>query len=311
MKGYRTILSLLVLLSCEALMSQEADPDLEVEESAAVFLEEYSDAFQEHFFEALKQKGIENYDKAINSLLKCKELDPGNRVVDHELAKVYVKDKQYNAAESYALEALTSAPENPWYLETMVSVSQKQGAPLQDLKTRIPYDNDRLKENLALIYYRQTNYNNALAILKETKKTAFSDDLTAKINELLSKRTVTSRSVGFTNTQDRSEAGSADQYKTRIKGLITANSLPLLQQLSEEALERYPSQPYFYFANGYALNKKAKHREAISILEAALDYMIDDISLSNKIYKELSDAYTALHNPVKANMYLRKIKPGF
>jgi hypothetical protein len=27
-----------------------------------------SDAFQDHFYEAIKQKGIENYDKAIESL---------------------------------------------------------------------------------------------------------------------------------------------------------------------------------------------------------------------------------------------------
>jgi hypothetical protein len=44
------------------------------EESAAVSLEAYTDEFQEHFFEALKQKGIENYDKAINELLVCRQL---------------------------------------------------------------------------------------------------------------------------------------------------------------------------------------------------------------------------------------------
>jgi len=46
-------------------------------------------------------------------------------------------------------------------------------------------------------------------------------------------------------------------------------------------------------------------------LEAALDYLVDDISLSNKIYTALVDAYNGLNNSVMANMYLRKIKPGF
>ena len=40
-----------------------------------------TDEFQEHFFEALKQKGIENYENAITSLEKCLELDPENAVV--------------------------------------------------------------------------------------------------------------------------------------------------------------------------------------------------------------------------------------
>jgi len=39
------------------------------------------DKFQESFFEALKQKGIENYDKAIKALLKCTELKESEAVI--------------------------------------------------------------------------------------------------------------------------------------------------------------------------------------------------------------------------------------
>jgi len=89
-------------------------------------------------------------------------------------------------------------------------------------------------------------------------------------------------------------------------------NLPLQKsQQSEEAIESYPSQPYFYYLNGHALNKSAKHKEAVEILEAALDYMLDDVSLLNNIYQELVDAHTALNNSSKANTYLRMIKPGF
>ncbi len=298
-------------LICKPTCAQETDPDIQVEESAEVFLEAYSDEFQENFFEALKQKGIENYDKAINLLLVCKQLDSQNRVVDHELAKVYYEDKQYVLAEDYALAALRSAPENLWYLDTLVEISQKQGSSFAALSTKIPYTNPKLKENLALIYYKRANYNNALKILKEVKKTTFSEDLTSKINDSIKKQEVNNESVSFTATVQNSGTRDLDMYKTRLKGLIAANSLPLLLQLSEEALETYPSQPYFYYAHGYALNKREKYRDAVEILEASLDFMIDDISLANKIYKELSDAYNALHNSVKANMYLRKIKPGF
>jgi tetratricopeptide (TPR) repeat protein len=85
----------------------------------------------------------------------------------------------------------------------------------------------------------------------------------------------------------------------------------LLDSVSNEALENFPAQPYFYYARGLALNKKNKFREAVSILEASLDYMLDDIPLANKIYKELYEAYTGLNNPEKANVYLRKVNPGF
>ena len=101
------------------------------------------------------------------------------------------------------------------------------------------------------------------------------------------------------------------QYKTRIQGFLGTNDFLLLQQVSEEALESYPSQPFLYYAQGYALNKSSKHQEAIEMLETGLDYMVGDVSLANKFYQELSDAYNSLNNSVKANMYLRKIKPGF
>ncbi|NHF59132.1 hypothetical protein FK220_007260 [Flavobacteriaceae bacterium TP-CH-4] len=313
MKSTLSVLSIFLglFLIHNPTLAQETEPEIDVEESAEVFLEEYSDAFQESFFEALKQKGIENYDKAINLLLECKRLDSGNRVVDHELAKVYLEDKQYPLAEDYALTALNSEPENRWYLDTLVEIAQKQGSSLDELSSKVPYANSKLKENLALIYYKRANYNDALKVLKQIKESSFSEELSSKINDSIEKLETKSKSVSFSATVNNNGTNDAEQYKMRIKGLLSTNSLPLLLQLSNEALETYPSQPYFYYANGYALNRNAKHREAVEVLETSLDYLVGDISLANKIYKELSDAYNALNNSVKANMYLRKIKPGF
>jgi len=157
----------------------------EVEPSAEVFLEEYSDEFQENFFEALKQRGIENYDKAINLLLICKQIDPKNSVVDHELAKAYLETKQYDSAQQYAIETVNTAPTNKWYLTTLVSIIEKQGNTVEAIKTRIPYDNIRLRENLATLYYEQRKYENALNILKGIKSTAITTILMTKIQDSL------------------------------------------------------------------------------------------------------------------------------
>ena len=89
----------------------------EEQESAEVYLEEYTDEFQENFFEALKQKGIQNYDRAVDLFLKCKQLEPNNSVVDYELGKAYMLDKKYVQAQDYAIEALLSEPEDYWYLD--------------------------------------------------------------------------------------------------------------------------------------------------------------------------------------------------
>ncbi len=313
MKDRLTIFTLAALISLSLVSAQETNPEIRETESAEVSLEEYSDAFQEHFFEALKQKGIENYDKATNLLLECKRLDADNRVIDHELAKVYLKDKKYPLAEDHAITALNAEPENLWYLNTLVNIIQVQSGSFNSVLARIPYNNSKLKENLALVYYQNRNYVAAQNVLREVAKSAFSQELTLKVNDSIEKQ----RSKITNNAPSKNtDSGSNDddpmkEYKNRITELMDANSTTLLQHVSAEALEAYPSQPFFYYANGFALNKNDNPKAAIPILEAALDYMLDDASLANKIYKELSDAYLATNNPEKANMYLSKIKSGF
>ncbi|MBT8307390.1 MAG: hypothetical protein KJN85_10680 [Maribacter sp.] len=286
------------------------DQEINVEESAEVFLEEYSDAFQENFFEALKQKGIENYDKAINLLLECKLIDPNNHVVDHELAKVYFVDKQYISAQDYAFSALISQPANLWYLDTLVNAIQMQGSSLDQMDINIPYENKKLQENLALIYFKQKNYQKALTVLEGIKSSTFAMDLSTKINDSI-RRNEVKKNQEEVPLETEIKENPIEELKGQMAELMVQNKNLELVDQSEQAMENYPSQPYFYYVNGYALNKISKHKEAIEVLEAALDYMLDDVPLLNKIYQELVDAHTALNNSSKANMYLRMIKPGF
>ena len=314
MKNAILIIGFLVGLIPSQTYAQENK--IEVEDSAEVSLEDYSDDFQEFFFEALKQKGIENYDRSINLLLECKLLDADNTVVDHELAKVYLADKKYLLAQKHSIVALVSEPTNTWYLNTLVEILQKQGNTIDNVKSSIPYDNVKLKENLALIYFKKKNYKDSKAVLKNLKKSVFTENLASKINDSIErnkrkklKKQAVSSSITNTNN---SKLDPSQGYVTKIKELILVNNFVQLQKVSGEALENYPSQPYFYYAQGLALNKNRRNKDAIEILEAGLDYMIGDtISLANDIYAALADAYAAINNTVKSNMYLSKIKIGF
>lgn len=293
--------------------AQEEVPAADVEKSAELFLENYSDAFQETFFEALKQKGIENYDKAVHLLLECKELDAGNEVVDHELAKVYLKEKQYPLAQDYALKALENEPENLWYADTFVEILRKQGMPFNTVSDRLPAST-KAKENLALAYFKRKDYETALGILNTAKASEFTAELSAKINDSIkkkSKNTPSKSSLSVSTPVGKDDAASYEQYKGKIEEFIRAGDFDMLGQVAQEALDNYPSQPLFYYARAHALNRRSSYEEAIELLETGLDYLVDDDALANKFYRELSDAYNSINNSVKANMYLRKIKPGF
>ncbi|MDX1472062.1 MAG: hypothetical protein R3213_11245, partial [Flavobacteriaceae bacterium] len=77
------------------------------------------DEFQELFFEAIKQKGIENYQLAINALLAAEELDDSKTVVYYELGKNYNALKNFGAAEEVLRKAVDREPSNEWYLDEL------------------------------------------------------------------------------------------------------------------------------------------------------------------------------------------------
>ncbi|WP_420603446.1 tetratricopeptide repeat protein [Flagellimonas sp.] len=280
----------------------------EEEQSAEVFLEEYTDEFQESFFEALKQKGIQNYDRAIDLFLDCKNLDPLNSVVDYELGKAYFLDKQYVQAQEYAIKALLTEPTDFWYLESLVNILEKQGSSVNIIQRSIPFEDRKLQENLAVIYFKKKKYQDALKVLNGLGNSKFASDLSLKINDSLQKR---NEKVTPAVVKDLpKEEDPVMQYKNRIEDLLGKSDYGQMEMVSKEALDTYPLQPYFYFAYGTALNRKSKPAKAVEVLESALDYLLDDDVLANKIYKELSKACTAIGNTSKAQEYLNKVKPG-
>ncbi|WP_431126856.1 tetratricopeptide repeat protein [Flagellimonas flava] len=279
------------------------------EESAEVYLEEYTDEFQETFFEAVKQKSIQNYDKAINLFLECKQLDVSSDVIDYQLAKTYFLDKQYIQAQEYAIATLMAKSEDFWYLENLVNIIEAQGSSIESLKGRLPLENSKLKENLALIYFKQAKYGKAQKVLKEMGNSKFANELGLKIKDSLNKKNKDSTAKPVKEDTPQ-EDDPVSQNVAKMEELLGTSDYGALEKVAEEALEAYPLQAYFHYAYGAALNGKSDTAKAIEVLEGALDFLFDDDALANKIYKELSKAYTKIGNSSKATEYLNKIKPG-
>lgn len=282
----------------------------EEEQSAEVFLEEYTDEFQESFFEALKQKGIQNYDRAIDLFLECKQLDASNSVIDYELAKAYFLDKQYIQAQEFAIDALKAKPMDFWYLETLLRVLEKQGTSIDAVQRQLPFSNNKLQENLAVFYFKKRKYNDALKVLEGLGDSKFATDLTLKINDSIQRINEKLTAVVNPEKKVQKEDSPIAQYQSQIEELLVKGDFKNMEEVSKEALDSYPLQPYFHYAYGTALNRTSKSTKAVEVLESALDYLLDDVSLANKIYAELSKAYTTIGNASKANEYLNKIKTG-
>ena len=127
------------------------------------------DAFQESFFEALKEHGIENYQKSINALLHCKDLDNSKSVVYYELGKNYNQLKNFGAAEESLKKAVEMEPDNEWYLDELYHVYLQQNdlnSAVKTVRQLVKYHPD-YKQDLVSLYIQAEKFNDAMELLDE------------------------------------------------------------------------------------------------------------------------------------------------
>jgi tetratricopeptide (TPR) repeat protein len=410
-----------------------------------------SDEFQEHFFEALKQKAIENYDKSVTALLKCIEIDDSHSVLYFELGKNYNALKNFGAAEEALKEAVSQEPDNEWYLDELyvayVNLKDYRRA-IKTVKQLVKFHPD-YKEDLAAIYVQTQNYKDALKVLDElddelglssdrdrlrnqiynatgrkkeqienlkervdkdpeaeknylaliyrysenkeekkaydTAKTLLEihpesqlvhlalykfylndnkhEEAIASMKTVLSSKAIDAEAkvkvladfVRFVSENEQYEAelvaitSELTQTTTNAKTLIELAQYYLVknnkqkaldyylqaerkepenfglirnilllyidleqyevaEKKSDQALERFPSQPVLYLINGVALNRLNRHNDAVESLEMGLDYIIENAKMESDFYKQLSTAYTGLNNLKKAKAFSDKAK---
>ncbi|MEP3837348.1 MAG: tetratricopeptide repeat protein [Algibacter sp.] len=125
------------------------------------------DEFQELFYEALKQKGIENYDRAAEALQKCIDIDNSVPVLYFELGKSYIKLKNFGEAEDALKKAVDIDPDNEWFLDELYGFYASQNEhdlAIKTVKQLVRFHPD-YKEDLASLYVQTKKYDNALEIL--------------------------------------------------------------------------------------------------------------------------------------------------
>ncbi len=130
------------------------------------------DIFQENFFEALKQKAIENHELALAALNKAEAAatTPEDKaVVYFEMAKNYSALKIYDEAEKDYKKVLASVGDRLDVLEHLYDLYYQQrdyDNAILLVRKLIPYDED-YKEDLANLLTRTKQYDKALEQLDE------------------------------------------------------------------------------------------------------------------------------------------------
>lgn len=155
---------LLITFSSQQILFAQENPD----DIAVV-----DDELENNFYESLKQRAIENYDKAIIAIEKCILKSSENPVFYHELGKNLLDLKQYPQAEEAFKKAIDLNPKERWYWNGLYDVyyqTKEYQKSITVVQKLIEFDSN-MKEDLVSLYMYTNQRDKALSLLKEMEST--------------------------------------------------------------------------------------------------------------------------------------------
>ena len=282
--------------------------------------EENNLKFQTHFFEALKQKAIKNYNKAIESLELCSEIDSSNVSVLFEFSKNHLELNNYFEAELFIDKALALEPENRYLLQHKVAVlkAQRNFGKAIEMQKEIVQLQPKENEELVFLYIQNQNFDLAEDLISKMEENAMS---TLKLKsfknyldnrKLLQQNEEKNQDIAYKNMDIESlkkTYSKSKEYKIMQEILSEEAKEELFEIVyadSKAALELFPEQPYLYKMNGFALNKLGKYKEAIAVLSLGIDFVIDNSAMEADFYEQLSISHEKLGNKSEALKYRQR-----
>ncbi|MCF6131513.1 tetratricopeptide repeat protein [Flavobacterium wongokense] len=127
------------------------------------------DGFQDLFYEAIQQRSIENYDKAIVALEKGITIEPDNPVIYFELGKNYLAQKKYKEAFENFEKVSKMQPNNRWAWVGMYDVcyeTHDYNAAIPIVEKLVTFKED-YKEDLTSLYMNTQQFDKALTLINE------------------------------------------------------------------------------------------------------------------------------------------------
>jgi len=302
----------LVAVSQEDLVSTEA-----------MLVEQEEINFQTFFFEAIQQKSIGNFDKAVFALEACNNIEKDNVAVLFELSKNYAFLFKYTEAEFYILKGLEKEPENLYMLRHLKEIKTKQN----DYQGAIMVQNKIVKlrpkeeADLVILYIKSGKMDEAIALLRKLDKIDKVPEGLQSLKESLLQETP-NPVVSDPNPIVADSKSKVDLLRDDYELKRDFNSLKLLLERelktkqflellkdSEKGLEMFPAQPFLYLMNGRALNNLRKYEEALKSLEDGLDYLIEDDLMKVDFLKEMSLSYKGMgNNKMSSKLYQQAIE---
>ncbi|THD69365.1 tetratricopeptide repeat protein [Robertkochia marina] len=289
----------------------------QVEENADITTEVVEDTFQENFFEALKQKGIGNYDKALHYLTQCKSLNAGEPAVDFEMGRIYLLNRDYMAAEDHLLRAVKAAPSNVWYLNETVHLYLEQNALDKAVAITEEYQDQGWEQQLIMagLYLKKGDEDKALAIVERVNNNhgplaeAAAHRMKLSIMEKTEPEEEVQQEAETSATRGEGEEGNTpDHFRRELKTLADQKRYDRVLLKSTDAVSNFPAQPEFYYYRALGLLHTGDPEQAVAVAEEGLAYLLENKELELRFFQIMKEAYTELGNEDKIKEIDSKIE---
>ncbi|UZH56597.1 hypothetical protein JRG66_07020 [Salinimicrobium tongyeongense] len=251
MKKRLYIIAFLALLQLGSYSYAQEKP---VVEMAQDDLGNVTDAFQEHFFEALKQKAIENYEKAIDELVQSLAIKPDEPVVYLELGKNYNALGKYSQAAVYLEKGRRAVPKNTQMLEELYTT-----------------------------YFESKEFNKALPVVKDLAglNAAFSEDLV----NLYIQTEKYDAALNLLDSLDKVKGSST--YRESLRRQVYARTNNVEAQISdlEKSIEENPQNEQDYLNLIFVYSENGQEEKAFATAKELLEMKPDSRLVHLALYK--------------------------
>lgn len=332
---------LLGVLSLGTVYAQE-----EGQEAPTDDLGNVADAFQEAFFEALKQKGIENYQLALDALNKARAHAGDNleqqAVIYFEEAKNYKSLKQYPEAEEAYLSTLDLTNNRVDVMEGLYDLYyvQKNYEKAIPLVEKLVVTEEDYKEDLANLYARTKDYDKAIALLDELDQSwGESTYRTALRRRVYRESGNKSGAIQNLENKVQGSAKSEQDYLNLIFLYGEEGNVDKAFEVSQQWIAQFPESELVHLALYKLYFNKGEYQKSVASmskvfasktidndqkyavltdflqfasqrpeLEQELDRVVSDLDMSGngKIYQELGEYYNAKQDKQTALRFYEK-----
>jgi len=271
--------------------------------------------FESHFIDAVKQRNIENYDKALTALAVCEKIDSSNVAMLFEKAKNLYVLKQYMDATYYCHKALEREPDKYWILDLLKAIYLKQRNYPEAIviqKRMYALKPTAAEGLLQLYYYIKSMEEGRRLLLEIDQKNIYisSVDFYQKFfNPKSQNKTIVDVKPPVENKsiaalqRDFSKNKDFKILQELLEKEKMAKDYSALLKDSKTGLNLFPAQAKIYWYQGLALSKMQENKKAIQILESGLDFIFDDTTMLKHFYNLLIDLYQMEQNQTKVRQY--------